>query len=500
MRIYGTWFPQEGFDEAQNLLGAESIAACFQGEFSEQIVSIYGFLGKLLSVLPFYLGNGLQEWLDITYPVPLGLILMRLFIATLPNILSIWITIKIAKYLHVNIHYRLLILVLFSIAFKHVETAHYAVNDSLCTFLAILTGYYYVCYRKTKKRKYLIYTALIAALATSTKIHIGLLATATVVLSRLVELIRQKEVFASIFPTLLKEGKTYALVFTSTFIVINLPYLFYWRRWFGEIWYHIVAYPFYFKGSLLTYFYFNPAYGLGFFLLGLAAMGLMVLIRQKEIIRYLPILGFTIFLFFFLGTSRGAIHRWAIPLAPFIILLAARSLLYMMDVFTKQWSRRVAVFSIGILLIGIGFQPFLHEFKLVANLENVHTTYQKLNIVLSTLPAKQVTGRFAETPAIEMDIQELEIVSMQGLTDQGIDYLIFSDFYFPKDKPDHLGFPHIAKTLKVAAWRKLRSQVEVEWELYREIQPHFYTSWSTNIANSPPFYIYQRKKKSHTKH
>lgn len=488
LRFWGIWFPQEGFDEGQNIQGAQLIMNFLKGEFSSQIVTIYGFLGKILSFAPYHLGNLIGDSINFSYDIPFGLILMRFFISFIPSILTILYTCKLSNILSKSTDNKALILSLFAISFKHIETAHYAVNDSLCTFLAILSLYYFLIFWRTNKNSSLLYAGALAAFASAAKIHIGILLLATMGMAQLVKQVQVFDKKKSI-TELWRVAQLLGSAFTLTFLIINLPYLLYFKIWIGEIWYHIIDYPFYFKGGLLTYFYFNPAYGLGIPILCIAMVGLIRIAWQKKWVNWIPIVLFACLMVFFLASSRGAIHRWAIPLTPFAVLLAFHGFLVLRKTFNKDTYYHLILAG---TLILVGYFPLKESLKLVHNLAAAPTTYDKLNQLMSSLDKQEVSGRIAESSKQTFELTPLESISSAELDEKGINYLVFSDFYFQSDKPLSIGYPHIAQQLRLAEWITIRKYIEKHWHLYQTISPKYYTHWSTNIANPPPFYIYKR--------
>ncbi|MGB0525575.1 MAG: hypothetical protein ACPGJS_21540 [Flammeovirgaceae bacterium] len=491
LRFWGIWFPQEGFDEGQNLQGAQLITKLFSGEFTPQIVTIYGFLGKVLSFIPYHVGNWLESYLPYSSDIPLGLVCMRMAISFLPNVFTIYMSLKLVKSLINHPSAPIITLCFYLLAFKHIETAHYAVNDSLCTFLAVWCMQQFIRYRETQQAKHLSYAGILAAFASAAKIHVGLLLGASIGLSFLVDLYLQnfrKTAVLANFRFILRFG----LAFTLTFLVINLPYIIHLRLWVGEVLYHIRSYPFYYKGGLLTYFYFNPPYGIGVPTLVLAFIAIIIVLIKKEARKWETVMAFTALFIFFLASSRGAIHRWAIPLTPFLILLATKTGVAWIDWGTKKVGQVYSYLLSLLLIIGIGFLPFTHALKLADNLAQSPNTYDALNDFMKDIPRSSCAGRYYETAKLAFELAPLTEVSKEALDRNKINYVIFSDFYFPKDKPFEIGFSHIAKQLQLHEWYALREYIEREWELHQVISPKYYTPWSTNIGNPPPFYIYKR--------
>ncbi|MFK7904001.1 MAG: phospholipid carrier-dependent glycosyltransferase [Chitinophagales bacterium] len=518
-RLYGIGFLRWAFDEEQNFGGGTAMLKWGMNLFGadianpemEHLVSIYGIVGKYLAVVPAAMGFALEKIFPIDLPIPLGLIFTRVFVSFLPSVLTIFLIHRIIRLVSDSKVFLFSTLMLFLFAFKHIETAHYGVSDGLSTFFVVLSTYYFLQFSihegGEKNNKYLMLTAIACMLAISTKINVGVIITATIG----VFLLRNT------WRTTLFQKNLGLFVFTSTaaFLVINLPYLIYFEEWYAELIRHIQEYPYTIKGTFLTPFYFHPPFGLSLAILLLALGGMWYgvlksfgkkqwvshgeTVSQKTIASiFLPALLFLLLFYIYLAFSRGIIHRWAIPMTPFLVLFAG----YFMEV-SYQWAlvripiirhRLGGICMALIVFFMLGTESLYHVVQFDLGLMASPSTYEKLqNFVDEHIPANTC---IYNVEGIQLShCSENAPESIEALKESGIEYIVFSDFWFSERRyPSSILYLDVIDERTHGNWRLIRNHIEGNsdnWVLEEVIQPAHYSYWSTNIAQPPIFYIYK---------
>ncbi len=508
-RLYGIGFLRWAFDEEQNFGGGTAILKWGLNLFGanvanpemEHLVSIYGIVGKYLAIIPAAMGFALEKIFPIDLPIPLGLIFTRFFVSFIPSILTIFVVHRIIRLVSDSKVFLFSTLMLFAFALKHIETAHYGVSDALSTFFVVLSAYYFLQFsihqRTEKDNKYLILTAIACMLTISTKINVGVIITATVGIF----LLRNTWGTALFWKNL----RLFVLTSIIAFLVVNLPYLIHFEEWYAELIRHIEEYPYTIKGTWLTPFYFHPPFGLGFPILILAfggmVYGLSHSLKEKNNRTahiFLPALLFLFLFYAYLAFSRGIIHRWAIPMTPFLILFAG----YFMEM-SYQWAlvqipiikSKRGLFLIGFFLFSIlGAKPFYQVLQFDLALMATPSTYQRLqNFVNEHIPANTC---IYNTEGIQLShCSENAPESVEALKESGIEYIVFSDFWFSERRyPTSILYLNVIDERTNGNWRLIRNHIERNdnaWILKKVIQPTHYSYWSTNIAQAPIFYIYK---------
>jgi len=524
-RLYGIGFLRWAFDEEQNFGGGTAMLKWGLNLFGanilnpemEHLVSIYGIVGKYLAVFPAAMGFLLEKIFPIDLPIPLGLIFTRFFVSFLPNVLTIFLIHRIIRLISDSKVFLFSTLILFLFAFKHIETAHYGVSDALSTFFVVLSAYYFLQFSihqgSEKNNRYLMCTAIACMLAISTKINVGVIITATIGIF----LLRNTWETGG---TVLFQKNLRFFIFTSivAFLVINLPYLIHFEEWYGELIRHIKEYPYTIKGTWHTPFYFHPPFGLSLPILLLALGGMWYgvlksfekkqwifhgkMVNQKMIASiFLPALLFLLLFYVYLAFSRGIIHRWAIPMTPFLVLFAG----YFMEV-SYQWTLvRIPIIKhrFGLICIALivffmlGAESLYHAIQFDLALTASPSTYEKLqNFVVEHIPPNTC---IYNVEGIQLShCSENAPESVEALRESGIEYIVFSDFWFSERRyPASILYLEVIDERTHGNWRLIRNHIEEnskDWILKEVIQPTYYSYWSTNIAQPPIFYIYKSIK------
>ncbi len=557
-RLYGIWFLRWAFDEEQNFGGGTAILkyglSLLGWEVAnpemEHLVSIYGIVGKYLAVLPAALGFGLEQVFAIDLPIPLGLIFTRVVVSFLPSVLTVYLVWQLVRQMGGGRLMELGVLVLFLFTFKHVETAHYGVSDALSTFFVVLSVYCFVQFSVAiggkGHRKFLVFLALSSVSTVSTKINVGVVITAVVIVFLMFKHKRGKgewrdgeverkgeygETEAWRKTKWRKEHRDtevgrkgegrggevvlFAVVWVGAFVMINLPYLWNFSEWYVELLRHVNEYPYTIKGSWSTPFYFRPPFGVGWGILVLAVGGIVVFMSRKVLESrrvsknigglktledwvLLPALCFLVLFYVYLAMSRGVIHRWGIPMTPFLVLFAAyfgRCIYDWSLEFFGVERRNLVTFIGGMGVIGIGIIPLFSILCFNLSLTDKPNTYQRLEEVLRKGLASDECIYNLEGLQIEQ-CSENAPEDILALEESQIEYIIFSDFWFSERRyPSSILYLEVIDFRTHGNWREIRNYLEKgdnHWRLIHQIEPKYYTHWSTNIAQPPIFYVYRR--------
>ena len=302
----------------------------------------------------------------------------------------------------------------------------------------------------------------------------------------------------------------FASTFLLTFLIVNLPYLLNFEEWYGELIRHIDEYPYTIKGTWFTFFYFHPPFGVGWGVLLLAFGGNILWLttirkkgdgvaQRKIAARILsPALFFLVLFYLYLVFSRGVIHRWAIPMTPFLVLFAAYFVSNTYSWFLS-FAPKVEAGLISILLalffVLIGFKPLYHVLQLNLALTSTSTTYQSLQEFVDQSISPNTCIYNVEGIELKHCSEEAP-KNITALKVSSIEYIVFSDFWFSERRyPASVLYLDVIEERTHGDWRTMRNHIEGEesgWKLEKVVQPKYYSYWSTNIAQPPVFYVYKR--------
>ncbi len=272
-RSYGIWFQRMAWDEEQFYFGGKGLLRwsynLFNGhgfsDISSDLISIYGVAGKYLAAV----GLALHE-LSLSlfgYGAAYdGFVLMRFFSSLIPSIISVFLLYKLAKRISDSAMFHYAVLFLSAFAFRWVETAHYAVPDSLTTMSVIWAILEWYNFKSRQNISVILRLSLAIALALAAKINVGLLLWGLISAFSVYSLIKKVYTCRHFF---------FVQIFTMVLtIILYLPYLFYLDLYIEEIRFHLFEFPYVIKGHPLIYFIFKPAMGVDWGLLLFALLSL----------------------------------------------------------------------------------------------------------------------------------------------------------------------------------------------------------------------------------
>ncbi len=513
LRIWGIGFGHWSFDEEQNFDGAvtllKTIGAAFTGgevETYTPLVTIYGVVGKYLCIPAVIIGKLIDSIIASPFGIPTGLVLSRISVSFLPNVLSIYLTDRCIKLMKGGMFWRLLSMACFLAAFKHMETAHYAVSDSLSTFFAILCVYQLIKgeLQGFTRRRLLILGVVLGA-AIGSKINVGLLCgfISGIVILKPILRANEKQEEASIAMLRLL---WLAVFFLAAFALINLPYILNFSAWQAELIRHIYDYPYTIKGGFLTYLYFHPPFGVVWLLL-LSSFGGMALHlylsyydRADTEIATAPIyplsapLLFLLVFYLYLAFSRGVIHRWAIPMTPCFVLFGSYALQALYTYVSEKLEVRKANMVLGLTLVLMLLPALWHSLQLVLNL-STQDTYTELRSFVATNLDPSTTFACYEGVNVPGVVDKIPN-DLYSLENENWQHAIITPFWFSEDRyPDRIIDKEVLDNRAGGDRMRIRMFLRREWG-QTIIQPTFYTPWSTNVAQSPPIYIYSKPQQS----
>ena len=447
--------------------------------------------------------------------------------------LTVWIAYKTARMLKNGYAYGLWVLAFFAISFKHAETAHYAVSDSLVTFFCALAAYFFAkivlnpsgqgdaerhsgttsrsltkhsvvnqsfnsserC--RTIKTGFTGFLAVSIACAASCKINVG----GILGISAAIGLWAYGIANASNIHNILLQTTRLALVFATAFVALNLPYFLCWEKWLHVIQIHITDYPYTIKGGFATFFYFKPPFGVGLPIVIMALIGLLPRLarwrtsKTNERVFHFFAGTFLCLFYLYLATSRGVIHRWAIPLTPFLVLFAARFAYDLQQLATRFFNSRKWANVLAITcFFAIGFVPLRELLHLNLALGNGSDTYEQAKSYLKSKALKngQCAGNYEGMALSQCPTRAPE--SVEALESSDIDYLVFTDFWFSSRRyPAHILYQKVIDERAGGTWEPLRAHVEQYWRLDTLFTARFYSSWSTNVAQPARIWVYGRR-------
>ncbi|MFQ5824473.1 MAG: phospholipid carrier-dependent glycosyltransferase [bacterium] len=496
IRFYGIWFLRWGFDESNLYNGGSLLVKSLYKIITDlnsfqykTFVTIYGITGKYLSAISVPIGYFVEQIFNIRLPIPLGLILTRVLTSFIPNIVTMYFVYKIAKILSGSRVFVISSLVLFTFAFKHVETAHYAVPDSLTTMFTVICIYFLLLFRIIGfEKKYLIGGSVFASFAASSKIHVGLILFATIFLMLLIDFGKHKYDRKLLWFFL----KILFISFFVSFVIINLLYFIDVNWWVKLIYYHIVNYPFIIRGTFLTYFYFSPPFGVGMGIVILTFAGIAVIFFHERKNHFLIPAIFCVLFYLFLSTTRGAIDRWIIPMIPIMILFAAAGIEVIYRTIAQKVNPQVASLLVGGILLLVVSRPIYNIILYDLNLVERPSTYEKIKEYVETqVDSSRCIGCYigvgldGVTTKLPNSIEELE--------KSNIEYAVFSDFwFFSRRFPKFLLNKDKLGPRRGGHWEPIRRHIETHWHLLKIFYPKYHTEWSPNIANQQVFYVYRK--------
>jgi len=498
LRLYGIWYPRWAFDEAENFGGGLNIIKFFLNSLNlanepyTDELWVYGLVGKYISILPVAVGFVIEKFVPSSSPIPLALVFTRFTVAALPSILVVYFLYHISILLKTPKSFKIILLALCCCTFKHIETAHYAVSESLSAFWLVSSIYYWLKFQigDYSETKYLKISTLLVALAASTKINVGMILGITLALSTLLPYLQQQ----FDFQRLLKYTKVLIAYFFVPFIVINLPYFLHFSTWLAIIQVHLENYPYIAKGSFGSLFYGDPIFGVDWGIFIIACGGLLWSIYRRKYIYAAPAL-FIILFYLYLSLSLGIVHRWVIPMSPFLALFATYFLNNLYQYLHQKIQQKAAIIAIGLLVLIIGSRPFYHAILYNLNLTHQPNTYTlaKQYITDNQISEKKTIGCYI---GINFpNIQTKAPPSIADFKENEFDYAIFTDFWFWQRRfPQSILNQHFVEGRSGGNWEPIRQYVEQNWQLEKQIAPKYLSTWSTNVASPPIFYIYKKPK------
>ncbi|MEI8376219.1 MAG: hypothetical protein WCJ35_25645 [Planctomycetota bacterium] len=485
--MWGVGFRHATWDEEQIVGGGYAIInglyALFTGHDHpglghREIVSIYGIFGKYLAVLPCIIASALRNWCPAN-------VLTRIVVSLLPNVATLYLVDRLCQLLSNSKALRVGALALLVLAFKHVETAHFAVADSLSAFVATACLLYLMrwCMQPVRKAD-LVICALLAAVGASTRINVGGCLVLTIAFTVVANEWNQRRRFA--ITPLLIVGTTFVLAF----LLINIPYILHWRLWFEVLTTHLGEMDNFVRWHCLYYLCMTPALGMGSGITAFVLLGLIVSLKRRYLRIVYPLVFYVLIFYTFLSLSKCAVHRWIIPMIPVLVVFGGIFVDWLYSILRAKLNLRTANIAIALVLITATLNAAYHVTLFDLNLTERDTTYlQVARFVNSHDPAERWVGQpivhFGMPPPYDLDM----IKDSQELDSGRFDYAILDDFKHPL----HWPFPDflLCFSEKEQDTNRLVQHIRMNWQLVAEYKSKYYTPWADGIARQNIFWIYR---------
>ncbi|MBN2727993.1 MAG: hypothetical protein JXR53_02110 [Bacteroidales bacterium] len=481
-RTFGIWFNRMAWDEQQFYFGGKGILRWLYNTFtgngfsdiSEDLVSIYGISGKYLASI----GLAFHElWLSLfgfgsAYD---AFVFTRIFSSLIPSLISVYLLYKLAQKLSDSKTFHFAVLFLSAFAFRWVESAHYAVPDSLTALAAIWTILEWVNLQKKQSVWVIFRLAFAISLGLASKINVGLLLWGLVSILFIIELLRKKQNF--------KNFLILQMLFIGITLLVHLPYLFYLELYIEEIRFHIFDFPFVISGHPLIYFIFKPALGLDWAILIVSVLSIVFLFFRKssERWKYLPLLVWIVLFFTYLSFSKGAIARWEIPIIPFLLIFASYGIVPIIQLLKKG---KIQVITVAVLLILLCARPAYHIFQLDIGLIYQETVWQNLNDDLDKYQCNE--KRFNDF--------DIKIHSVDEFIAAGYSCALIHDHWYNdldmNDIPAKYENSENSVSFVGSGTQEIRNYIRGNWHKVGSYQPKFYTTWTYNPALIYPVDLY----------
>ena len=495
VRMWGVGFRHATWDEEQIVGGGYAIIngmyALFTGHDHprlgyREIVSIYGIFGKYLAILPCMIASVLRNWCPAN-------VLARIVVSLLPSIATLYLVDRLCRLLSDSKALRVGALAVLAVAFKHVETAHFAVADSLSAFVATACLLYLMrwCMQPARKAD-LVICALLAAVGASTRINVGGCLVLTIALTIVAREWIQSSRLA--ITPLLIAGTTFVLAF----LLINIPYILHWRLWLEVLTTHLGEMDNIVRWHCLYYLCMTPALGMGGGIAAVVLLGLLVSLKRRYLRIVYPLVLYVLIFYIFLSLSNCAVHRWIIPMIPVLAVFGGVFVDCLHSTLCAKLNLRTANTVVAGVLFTATLPAAYHVALFDLNLTERDTTYlQVARFVNSHGPAERWVGQpivhFGMPAPYDLDM----IKDSQELDSGRFDYAILDDFVHPL----HWPFPELLLRFseKQQDTNRLVQYIRTNWQLVAEYKSKYYTSWADGIARQNIFWIYRRPPQNRTK-
>jgi hypothetical protein len=488
LRVWGVGFRHETWDEWQLIDGANVINSSLctllgghpsPGFAKTQLVTIYGIFPKYFAMLPC----GVAALYDSPY---LAKVLTRIVASLIPSIAAFYLVHRLCILLGGSKLLCLGALAMLAFAFKHVETAHFAVADSLSAWITAACLLCLVRWTAAPdKMAGLVPSSLLAAVGASTRINVGfclaLTIGATIAARAWLHNERRKALSAAALS---------AAVFLSAFTLINLPYLVDLREWLETVRGHAADMDNIVRWHFLYYACMTPALGIGGPLAAIAVLGFLASLRKKRLKTMYPLVFFTVIFYAFLSLVNCAIHRWIIPMAPVFAIFGGLLLEELHAALVARLGRRAAGLAVAAVLLAAIAPSAYHAVLFDLNLTERETSYQRVEqFVAAHGPVERWVEEVGYPFPCRSPHKLSNLAGVDELDSGKFDYALCDDFRYPPQRP----FPAFLLQLPPEQQRtsRLIEHLRAHWTLLAEYRSRYYTPWADGIARQSIFWIYR---------
>lgn len=485
-RAYGICFNRIAWDEEQFYFGGKGLLRWAYNFFTEgvfsdisnDLISIYGIAGKYLSAIGLLVH---ELWLYFFSYGELfeAFIFIRIFSSLIPSLIAVYLLFKLSQKISASKLFQYAVLLMSAFAFTWVETAHYAVPDSLSALAVIWTLNEYLALKKKYSFGILFRLAAALALGFASKINIGLLIWGLLSVWIFIQVLSKNEQWKILLKL--------QLYFMLLILLIHIPYLFYLPLYIEEISFHLNEFPFIIAANPLIYFVFKPAMGVDWMILGTAILGLGFLgikYRFKTKVFFMPLV-FLLGIYIYLSFAAGAIPRWEIPIIPLLIIFAAFFIKEMSCLLKK--TLYINIFA-SILLVLMILRPAFHIYQFDRAL-----TY---NDPIWTQMQKDIHS-LNKDGDVFFDYS-LNLYSVDDLINSSYTCAVLHDHWWNdldmNEIPARYENEMNNASFIGSGTLGVRRYIRKNWHKIGDYTPQFYTYWTWNPAINYPVTLYVRSK------
>lgn len=232
-----------------------------------------------------------------------------------------------------------------ALAFIHVRDSHFGTTDATMTFLIVMSTMWLVDGHLTGSRRSFVLAGVMGGLATATKYNAGVIMF-PVLVSQIVQVVESRRAGGR----LSFDGRMFWFgVPCAAAFLVGVPFLFYDLDRFRAAMALLAESMNHGTGGVsaslgngwLHHLRLSLFYGVGGGMMAASAVGAVLLLKRRTGIA-LVLLTFPLVYFYVIGSVRNLFFRYAIPMVPFICLIAAWAIVELAKVFESAGRRWLA--------------------------------------------------------------------------------------------------------------------------------------------------------------
>ena len=485
-RTYGICFNRIAWDEEQFYFGAKGLlrwvnTLLFEGAFSniaDDLISVYGIAGKYLSAIGLLVHELYLCFFNYGELFE-SFVFIRIFSSLIPSLIAVYLLFKLSQKISASKIFQYAVLLLSAFAFRWVESAHYAVPDSLSTLAVIWSLNEYLALKKKYSFGVLLRLAAALSLGFASKINIGLLIWGLLSAWIFIQVLSKNEQWK-----VLLKLQLYFILLT---LLIHIPYLFYLPLYIEEIIFHLNEFPFIITANPLIYFIFKPAMGVDWMIFAVAMLGvgfLGIKYRFKTKVFFMPLV-FLFGIYLYLSFAGGAIPRWEIPIIPLLIIFASYFVKEMSFLLKK--TLYMNIFAL-IMLVAMVLRPAFHVFQFDRALINNDPVWTEMQKDIHSLNKKK---------EVFFDYS-LNLNSVDEFKNSSYTCAVLHDHWWNDFDMNAIPSKYESEENNASfigsGTLEIRRYIRKNWHKIGDYTPQFYTYWTWNPAINYPASLYVRSK------